>query len=355
MKAVADASGSARDKPVLRGALMATPLVLILVLLFATADPILARGRDSIFDALGSLTALPQVIFGVLLSIFVVGAYFASRRASGTRSRAVGSLVPRVEIGLTERRVVLFAIAATSWLFVLLQISYLFATHPANAGSGITFAEYAHRGFAELTVAATGVALLIVAAHQQILSTDEKRAHSALIWPSIALLGAVGCILVSAFHRVSLYEDAYGYTTARVYAQAYMLLTLGALAVVTWHVVRGFEVRALARAVMTVSLTTLVAMVFWNADAWVARENVSRYAQTGKIDVDYLASGLSLDAYPTLIASLPRLGPVERQQLQTALTKRMASHLTDSRDTHWYEWNLRRSRATAVQIAAASR
>jgi len=355
IEAVIDASGTTREKPLLRGALIATPFVVILALLFATADPLLARGRDAIFEALTTLDALPRIIFGVLLSLFVVGAYLASQRGSTRGVPAMISISPRARIGLTERRVVLYATAATSWLFVLLQVSYLFATHPANAGSGITFAEYAHRGFGELTIAATGVALLIVAAHQQLLITDEPRAHSALMWPSLALLGAVGCILFSAFHRMSLYEDAYGYTTMRVYAQAYMVLTLAVLAVVGWHVVHDFDVRTLARGVMAVSLSTLVVLVFWNADAWVARANVDRYAQTGKIDVDYLVRGLSPDAYPTLIAALPRLGPVEQQQLRSALVKKFVAESSKRRSAHWYEWNLRRSRATTVQIAAASR
>lgn len=353
--AVVDAAGSAREKPVLRGALLATPVVVVLALLFASADPLLARGRDAIFDALGMLDALPRIIFGVMLSLFVVGAYLASRRGSTRSVPLKASVSPGARIGLTERRIVLFATAATSWLFVLLQVSYLFATHPANAGSGITFAEYARRGFGELTVAATGVVLLIVAARQQLSITEEPRAHSALMWPSLALLGAVVCILFSALNRMSLYEDAYGYTTARVYAQAYMVLTLGVIAIVGWHVLRNFDVRALARGVMAVSLSTLVVLMFWNADAWVARANVDRYAQTGKLDVEYLARGLSLDAYPTLVEALPRLGPAEQQQLSLALAKRFAVHSSKTRTPQWYEWNLRRNRATAVQIAAASR
>ncbi|MEO7041968.1 MAG: DUF4173 domain-containing protein [Gemmatimonadaceae bacterium] len=355
IKAVVDASGSTHEKPALRGALMATPLVVILALLYASADPLLARARDAVADALSTLDALPRIIFGALLSLFVVGAYLASQTSFARAVPKIASVATKPRIGLTERRVVLFATAATSWLFVLLQISYLLATHPSTAGSGVTFAEYAHRGFGELAVAATGAALLIVAVRQQLTTADEQRAHSALMWPSLALLAAVGCILFSAFHRMSLYEDSYGYTTARVYAQAYMVLTLGVLAVVSWHVIRDFDVRGLARGVMNVALSTLVVMVFWNADAWVARANVARYAHTGKIDVEYLARGLSLDAYPALIASLTRLGPVEQQQLSSALAKRDAKELSKGHLPRWYEWNLRRSRATAVQIATASR
>jgi hypothetical protein len=134
-----------------------------------------------------------------------------------------------------------------------------------------------------------------------------------------------------------------------------MVLTLGVLAVVSWHVVRNFDVRALARGVMNLALSALVVLVFWNVDAWVARANISRYAQTGKIDVEYLARSLSLDAYPTLVGALPKLGPAEQQQLRIALAKKSAADSAETHPPRWYEWNLRRSRAAAVQIAAASR
>ncbi|MFI5239410.1 MAG: DUF4153 domain-containing protein, partial [Gemmatimonadales bacterium] len=80
--AVADVASSTSERPALRGALMATPVVIVLALLFATADPLLARGRDAIFDALSSFDALPRIIFGALLALFVTGSYFASMRVT---------------------------------------------------------------------------------------------------------------------------------------------------------------------------------------------------------------------------------------------------------------------------------
>jgi uncharacterized protein DUF4153 len=338
-----------RERPLLRGSLIAAPIVVVLVLLFAAADPFLARGRDAFIGVIDSWSAAPRVLFGLLLTFFVVGAYAATQlvvapRASAMQSPA-GQPAAAGRIGLTERRVVLGAVAAVSWLFVLLQVSYLFGTLPSAAGSGITFAEYARRGFGELAVAATGVALLIVALHQRVPAGDETRVHKGLVWPALILLAAVVCILFSAFHRVSLYEDAYGYTTARVYAQAYMILALAVLVTLAWHVSRTFDVRALARAVMTIALTTLALLVFWNGDAWVARANIERYGRTGKLDVEYLTRGLSPDAYPALARALPGMAAPERTQLTAALAHEYARQPSLRAGTSWYEWNLRRDRA----------
>jgi len=101
-----------------------------------------------------------------------------------------------------------------------------------------------------------------------------------------------------------------------------------------------------------VALATLTLLVFWNGDAWVAQANLGRYARTGKLDVQYLARGLSPDAYPTLVEALPRVAEPERAQLATALAKEYARR-HDLRPTQsWYEWNLRRARARSLVIVS---
>jgi two-component system sensor histidine kinase BaeS len=343
-----------RDHPVLRGSLMAAPIVVVLALLFASADPVLARWRDTIYGALSAWSGVPRIVFGILVALFVTGAYFAAWRARSQAAPPLPASPPLAPARSTEWRIVIGAAAVVSWFFVLLQITYLFGTVPSMVGSGVSFAEYARRGFAELAIAATGSALLIVAAHQRVSPTSEpQQASSRLRLPSLALLAAVSLVLVSAFHRVNLYEDAYGYTTMRVYAQAYMMLTLGVLVVLAWHLSRSFDTRAVAREVMTVALTTLTVLVFWNGDAWVARANVGRYASTGKIDLAYLTRGLSPDAYPALVGSLPGLAAPERAQLTSALQQQYARRPYMRAGNRWYEWNVRRRRARAALASLA--
>ena len=54
-----------------------------------------------------------------------------------------------------------------------------------------------------------------------------------------------------------------------------MIITLLVLIALAWHVLRDFRVRMLAREVMTIALTTLAVLVFWNTDAWVAPARTS--------------------------------------------------------------------------------
>jgi two-component system, OmpR family, sensor histidine kinase BaeS len=129
-----------------------------------------------------------------------------------------------------------------------------------------------------------------------------------------------------------------------------MLLAFAVLLVLAWHVWGHFDLRALARQIMTVALATLTFLVFWNGDAWVAQANVDRYARTGKIDVQYLTRDLSLDAYPTLVEALPSIAQPERAQLATALSGEYVRHHSLRAQTSWYEWNVRRERARSFVV-----
>ncbi len=330
--------GRQRVTPRARGAIVALPVVVILALLFATADPLFARGRDLVNAALSTWPS-GRLIFGVGLTLFVLGAYTASRETASIPQAAPRASRPPAT---TEWRIVLAAAAATSWLFVAFQISYALGGGPAAAGSGVTFAEYAHSGFGELAIAATGAAALIIIAESR---SGDRTDRAPLTIPSLALLAAVACIIVSAFRRVNLYESAYGFTTTRVYAQAYMLMTLVAVGALAIHVAHGFDIDALARHVMVIALATLTVVAYWNADAWVAQKNIDRLAQTGKIDVAYLTRGLSPDAYQVLAASLPRVGATNSAAIVAGLREDYKRRSALQSDARWFEWNARRSSA----------
>lgn len=333
----------AKLNPAARGALLALPVVIVFALLFASADPVFASGRDFVYKAVATWANVPRIVFGAAVALFVAGAYGASLpMPSAPRSPTPGTRAVE-PIALTERGIVLAATAGICWLFVLLQIGYLFRADPASADSGVTFAQYARRGFGELAVAATIAVLVIVGAHNNLSAAIvRRRVRNSLVIPSLALLAAVACILVSAFNRVSLYENAYGYSTQRVYAQAYIVFTFAVLITLAWRVLRDFNVRALARNVMTVSLATFAFLVYWNTDAWVARANLDRFARTGKLDVMYLINGLSRDAHPAIVEALPQIPAPDRARLVTALAQVYGESANAGRAANWYDWNLRR-------------
>jgi hypothetical protein len=208
------------------------------------------------------------------------------------------------------------------------------------AGSGVTFAEYARRGFAELSVVATLSVVLIVALDHGVVR--GVRGRRVRIVEAI-LLGELALLLVSAFRRLLLYEGAYGFTTARLYGQAYMIWLAVVLALVGVELRRRVDGHRLLRWSGVAGVVMLVGLIYWNHEAWIVRKNVARFATTRQFDALYAVWSLSPNAVPALVAALDELPAEAAQPLRLELTKRCPSPPPDG--GRWYEWNLPRAEA----------
>jgi hypothetical protein len=312
------------------GLVLTVPLVVILVALLRNADPTFAAIWSGIANVLPDWISGRAVFFVALVSLTLGATAIAARQSD---ARLPVTPVRLGAIGVTEQRIVLFGVLAVLWLFVILQLSYFFRNPATVVGSGVTFAEYARRGFAELSVAVTlvvAVVLVLQATRPKERATGGKL---SLVNLELAALVALEIVLFSAFRRVVLYEEAYGFTTDRLFAQAYMIgvaLALVALGIEVW---RGSISIAFGRRAAVIGLGIITVLVFWNYEAWIIDRNIDRAAQSGKFDLSY-ARKLSPDAAPTLIARRREIGSIVGDSVELSLTCRKA---TETRS--WFEWN----------------
>lgn len=227
----------------------------------------------------------------------------------------------------------LWSAAVVLWLFVVLQISYFIHPPPVAIDSGVTFAEYARRGFGELSLAATIVGALILILEYTRPADATERDRRVLVRLELALLVALELVLVSAFRRVILYEQAYGFTTARLFPQAYMVAMSLVLIALGLEVARGSISVSFGRRVAEIALGVFTVLVFWNYEAWIVNRNIDRASQTGKFDW-YYAGRLSRDAIPTLVSRRAELPPDARVGVEARLA---CARLPAER--RWFEWN----------------
>ncbi|QJR37226.1 DUF4153 domain-containing protein [Gemmatimonas groenlandica] len=334
---------STRARAWIRGLALTIPVSIVFALLLAEADPTLAQWRDVIDAVVSNWAFLPRIVFFAALLGLVVGAYgyalTTPANASSTEPRE-----PVRWLGATERVMLLAAVTALLWLFLALQLGYLFGSLPRLQASTMTFAEYARRGFGELTIVASASAVLILLSEQY-----GQRDRNARLARGLALSLIVADVLVlgSAFHRVLLYEVAYGFTTARLYAQVYMLVVATALALLALEVVRGLDTGRLFRRAAIVAVALFVGLLYWNHESWIAHRNIERFASTGKLDVAYLTGELSADAIPAIVDALTLLPEPTRTELRNAMQQRYATHPLPATE-RWFEWNLSRIRAKAA-------
>ncbi|HEX5616973.1 MAG TPA: DUF4173 domain-containing protein [Solirubrobacteraceae bacterium] len=269
----------------LRTAAIALVLVAVFLPLFATADAAFAH----LLDVMVPVESADRPLTRTALWFGFVTLGGALMHADMARpARVTTRRLERVELAVPLGILVgLFAV------FVAFQLATLYGGNDyVLETSGLTYAEYARSGFAQLIAAAALTLAVIAAAARYGPDTKLRR---ALLGALIVLTFA---ILASAYTRLHLYEDAYGFTRLRLAADA-AILWLGGLFVLVLAAGITKTHGWLPRAVLALSATGILAFAVSNPDARIAERNIDRYERTGRIDL-YMLRHLSADAVPAL-------------------------------------------------------
>ena len=347
LQQVGGKQNSQRLRAVLRGLFLTVPLVIVLTLLLTSAD---AAFNQAVMDVLRlmRLDNLSEIIRRLLFWfaaawISLGGLFFALREVNDRALNNRGSSpIPAADLskgsfGMIESGIVLGSVDALFAAFVVVQFRYFFGGQANITVAGYTYAEYARRGFAELVVVALfvlGLALLLHAVTRR----SNQTAILTFEGLSALLIVLTGIILVSAFRRLNLYEDAYGFTQLRLYTHIFIVM-LGAL-LLAFLVCLHFNRADLFLFCSFVACLGFVATLnLLNTDAFIARQNIARYQQSGKLDAAYLAS-LSDDAIPELLPLLQNAPADDRQIIGSALHFRLNELEADRSKISWAGWNL---------------
>lgn len=248
-----------------------------------------------------------------------------------------------LSLGIVEIGVVLGLLDLLFLAFVTVQIRYFFGGAAlVQATTGLTYAEYARRGFFELVWVAALVLPLLLVAHWLLRKENpvHERIFRVLAGAQVALLFV---IMASAAERMRLYQREYGLTEQRFYTMAFM----GWLAVVfiwfIWTVLRGARERFASGSLVTLFIIIGLLHVV-NPDDLIVRANIAHAERWGRgFDASY-AVGLSADAVPALAASLPAMSREKRCTVAESLLSRWP---VEAR-VDWRTWNRSRRRAQEI-------
>lgn len=305
-------SGSGRAAaPVLRGIGLAAALLAIFGALFASGDRAFGELAEGLLPSGLDLESLPlRIVWFVLVAGFAGGLVAAS--GIGLGATAVGA--PARRLGRTEWAIALGALDLLFVFFVAVQAAVLFG-HDEHVlrTAGLTYAEYAREGFGQLLVAAA-LTLAVTAGALRFASARGRGERIVLRALLVLLCALTLVVLASAFHRLDLYQDAFGATRPRLAAEATALWVAALIAVVVGGLALG-RYGWLPRASVLLSAVGLLAFSGSNPDRRIAERNVDRFERSGSLDSDYLR-GLSADAVPALttLPPVPRGYSLRRQE-----------------------------------------
>ncbi len=288
-----------RAAPVIRGVIIAIPVLAVFIALFASADPVFNAGVTQILNIEKLPEYLLRLILIIILGFALVGVYLhAILPAAKVERPDTSKAWLKPFLGFTETGILLGALDVLFIIFVTLQIRYLFGGSANISETGFTYSQYAVRGFNELVWVAT-LSLLLFLVLSTITRLESKGTRIAFTALIVLLMANVLVILASSLTRLMLYESTYGFTVMRTLPHIFIFWLGGlvvAAAVLELLQKRGRFGLALLIAVVGFSATLAV----MNVEGFIVRKNVGRAMIGESLDVNYLST-LSSDAVPAMV------------------------------------------------------
>lgn len=326
--------------PIVRGLIIALPIVAIFASLLSSADAIFGQ-RLNDFIELFQLENLPEYIFRFIY-IIVIGYALAGvvlhASTESTDEKLIGQDKPAIPpfLGFIESAIILGSVVILFAMFVIIQFQYFFGGATNIHIEGYTYAEYARNGFGEL-VAVAFFALLMLLTLSAITKREtesQRKTYSSL---GVVLVALLLVMLVSAFQRLNLYEIAYGFSRVRTYTHVF-LIWLGLLLIVTIVLEILRKERLFAIAMLIASFGFAISLPILNVDAFIVSQNIQReLTQKDAVDLDsqYFIQ-LSDDAIPVLVKALHTSGLPD--SLREKVSAALACIRYERSDQSKFEW-----------------
>jgi hypothetical protein len=242
-------------------------------------------------------------------------------------------------LGSTEAFIVLGSVDLLFAFFVGIQFRYFFGGQANITAAQYTFSEYARRGFFELVWVAV-LSLLLYLTLNAITRREKPVQEGVFTGLSVLLVGLVCVMLVSAFQRLLLYENAYGFTSLRTYTHIF-IPWLGFLlfATIVLQIIRREQYFGALLLLTSFGFALTFAVI--NVDSLIVHQNVARAVDGAPLDVVYL-NNLSDDALPALVDEFQKAGTPQdvHDGLGAVLACQVNKMGRNQESQHWQSYHL---------------
>jgi len=300
------------------GVLISIPLIAIILWLLTSADIVF----KNIFINIPLLNIFKHFLLIISVSVYAVCFLWALLKAFDERgAEPLGNTANnkthwKLFLDPIVLLTVLFLINVIFAIFSFIQFRYLFGGSSFINPSSFTYAEYARRGFAELVIV-TIINFGILIFGLTFVKKESRKIFTAIRAFLTLLVIFTFVLLVSAFYRMTVYEQAYGFTYRRIFTQAFMVMLFFLFIVNIIYI--WYPKLPVIKSYFVISVAIYIILNFANVDVIIAKNNISRYFESGQIDTAYLKS-LSYDAAPEIqkffITIKTSADPKEKQMAQ---------------------------------------
>lgn len=328
------------------GALAVIPLICVVLSLLIQADEAFQTVMQQITANVGE-----QVITFLLrlLPAFLVGSYLFGLLYGNIHRRHVDTITAE-KAACFSKKSKRFPTAASVTALCLLcgvylfffgtQTASLFSAFSHQHPAGITYAEYARRGFFELCkVVFINLGVMMVSSFFT-APTHNKAMRIINVVLSVETL----ILIITAISKMVLYIDRYGLTQLRVYTSWFMILLFLVFCIL---IVSQFKKIKLTKDIVLVFIVCFMALCYANVDGNIVKYNIERYQngtlQTIDVNMMYQAPDAS-KAYALELYHKAE-NPTLKQELKIFLND---TKQRDTKNQPFWEMNLQRITAYSL-------
>lgn len=311
-------------KPLPWAWLVAVPIISLFIGLFSSSDKVFSSGFTwlaDVLEAIGNwlsnfdIGQLVGVSFWVLTSLLAL-----LLLAKNTRKVNEHELALKRFITPKDAMIILCSVAVVFGAYVLIQVVYLFGN--VSLPDGITYADYARRGYGELLVA-TVISCGIV----YYLARAVKVRSTLVQQFSVLLLALNTLVVLSAWKRLNLYESAYGWTMTRFVARMGLVCMFIGIILLVLFILDKLSARKLFLANWYVLKLVLITAAILNPVGLITQKNMSELSNREvPLDTYHLLSQ-SPDSYLAICKYLPQV-EISSQKASIDILNREANVVT---------------------------
>lgn len=336
------------------GILCSIPLLFVILGLLLSADGVFARLFDKIFyqikfiftsEFIGSL--IGRIILIAITFIYLVCIlYNIFTKNSDFNREYKEKEILKTHIDHTIINTILTIINVVYLIFTGIQCIYLYSYvfSDTSLNTSLNLAQYARQGFFQLMFI-TIINFIII------ILTNENQKKEAVKSSYTKYMNTIMCIFtiiiaISAFMRMHLYENEFGYTFLRLMVYVILITEIISILPTIYYIIKG-KINLL-KSYFVIGIVMYVIVNFINIDHMIAKNNINRAEKISgeyvrKIDVDYLTNNLGTDA----VSEIVYLYRTTTDEADKRKIKRYLYNIYEEvkEDRSWQEWNLSKDKA----------
>lgn len=314
LKINVNSNNKTRLKKIFRALLITIPVVLVIIILLSSADEVFANiFKDSFEKIINMLltinisTTFVKLICMLFSFLYFIGLfYYICIKYEKNEEIVRNADEKRDDFTI---KMILLSLNIVYLVFCYIQIKSLFMRNTT-----LNYAHYARQGFFQLMVVSI-INLITILIAKKRENKNEENSNKYIKYMSLLMIIFTFIIVISAAIRMHFYESAYGYTLLRLLVYC-VLFTESILFIPTILYIFDKKIN-LPKWYFTIIIIIYVCMNFANFDNIIASRNVSRYIETGKIDMYYLREETGANAVGQILKILKNSTDVDNTKNET--------------------------------------